>query len=448
MKKRTDLTEGQPGKILLLFALPMIVGNLFQQLYNMADAVIVGNYIGEEALAAVGASYSYTTVLIMIAIGGGIGASVLVSQFLGAGQYRQMRTAVNTFLFTFLGVSVLLAVCSFLLNPVILSVLDTPQKVYGEAVRYLQIYSAGLPFMFMYNVLSANFNALGKSKIPLCLLIFSSVLNVVLDLLLVGAFHLGVGGAAAATVAAQGISVMISFIVLLSVLKNYTFEGRALLFDTDMLRRGTKIAVPSIIQQSIVSIGMLLTQSAVNQFGASALAGYSAGMRLESICVVPMIATGNAVSTFTAQNIGAGRTERIRQGYRQALLIVLTFGMLLILLSQFLYGSAISLFVDPLESAAAFRVGTRCFRFEGWFFTLIGFKAVTDGVLRGSGDVKVYMAANLINLAIRVLIARLLSPVFGLHMIWFAVPIGWLANFVISYCRYRTGRWTQKTVIG
>ncbi len=447
MSKKANLTEGHPGRILLLFALPMIVGNLFQQLYNMADAAIVGNYIGEEALAAVGASYSYTTVFIMIAIGGGIGASVLVSQYLGAGQYRQMRTAISTFLITFLVFSTLLASASFLLNPMILSALDTPPVVYDQAVHYLQIYSAGLPFMFMYNVLSANFNALGKSYIPLCLLIFSSVLNVVLDLLMVGTFHFGVGGAAAATVIAQGISVVISFGVFLAVLRNYTYEGKAALFDGKMLSKGMRVAVPSIIQQSIVSIGMLLTQSAVNRFGAPALAGYSAGMRLESLCVVPMIATGNAVSTFTAQNIGAGQIDRVREGYRKALLIVLSFGAFLLLMSQCLYRPAISLFVDAEQSAEAFATGTACFRFEGCFFAIIGFKAVTDGVLRGSGDVRIYMVANLVNLAIRVLIARLLSPVLGLHMVWFAVPIGWLVNFIISFCRYRTGRWMQKRMV-
>lgn len=425
----------------------MIVGNLFQQLYNMADAVIVGNYIGEEALAAVGASYSYTTVLIMIAIGGGIGTSVLVSQYLGAGQYRQMKTAVHTFLITFLALSTLLAVASFLLNPMILSALDTPGKVYGEAVNYLQVYSVGLPFMFMYNVLSANFNALGKSYIPLCLLIFSSVLNVALDLLMVGGLHFGVEGAAAATVIAQGISVIISFGIFLVVLRKYPSEEKASKFDCGMLWKGAKIAVPSIIQQSIVSIGMLLTQSAVNRFGASALAGYSAGMRLESLCVVPMIATGNAVSTFTAQNIGAGRIDRVREGYRKGILIVLSMGALLLLLSQCLYKPAISLFVDADQSAEAFAVGTACFRFEGCFFAVIGFKAATDGVLRGSGDVQVYMLANLVNLTIRVLIARLLSPVWGLQMVWYAVPMGWFVNFMISYCRYRTGRWKQKKMV-
>lgn len=245
----------------------------------------------------------------MIAIGGGIGASVLTSQYLGAGKLREMKTSIATFLITFLVLSSLLACFGFLFNPTVMRLLKTPEDIFSDAVLYLQIYFCGLPFMFMYNVLSANFNALGKSVIPLALLIFSSVLNVFLDLFMVLKLGMGVEGVAIATVLAQGISSLLSFLILLRFLGTFHTEGRIPLFDCSMLVNGTKIAIPSIIQQSIVSIGILLTQSAVNRFGSSALAGYSAGMRLESLAIVPMIATGNAVSTFTAQNLGAGQKE-------------------------------------------------------------------------------------------------------------------------------------------
>ena len=277
--------------------------------------MIVGQYVGEDALAAVGASYSLTTVFIMIAIGGGIGASVITSQYLGAQSYGKMKTSIYTALINFLIISLLLAAGGFLLNRRILTALKTPDNILEDAVLYLEIYFCGLPFLFMYNILSAMFNALGKSKIPLCLLIFSSVLNVILDLYAVRVLFWGVAGVAAATVAAQGISALISFGILLLMLKRYETEERAKLYDAEMLVRGTKIAIPSIIQQSIVSIGMLLVQSVVNVFGSSVLAGYSAGMRIESICIVPMIATGNAVSTFTAQNLGAGQPERVQSSY-------------------------------------------------------------------------------------------------------------------------------------
>ena len=441
------MINGKPGQSMFLFALPMIAGNLFQQFYNMADSIIVGRFVGEDALAAVGASYSFTTVFIMVAIGGGMGASVLVSQYLGARKYGEMKTAVSTFLLAFAVFGTLLALFGFFANPTILKVLKTPDNIFADAVTYLQIYFVGLPFLFMYNILAANFNALGKSEIPLYLLIFSSVLNVFLDLVMVLVFHLGVAGVAIATVLAQGVSSLISFAVLLWKLKEYGAKaGR--LFDAGMFFGGLKIAIPSIVQQSIVSIGLLLTQSAVNVFGSSSVAGYSAGMRLESICIVPMIATGNAMSTFAAQNLGANKVERVREGYHAAYRIIIGFAVLLLVISQLFYRPIVSLFVSETESAVAFSVGAACFRFEACFMCLIGFKSITDGILRAAGDVNVYMLANLVNLTLRVSVARLLSPVFGIEVIWYAVPLGWAVNYLISYTWYRTGHWKKKNLIG
>lgn len=447
MNKKQPLLTDTPGRALLVFALPMIIGNLFQQFYNMADSIIVGRFVGENALAAVGASYSFTNVFIMIAIGGGIGASVLTSQYLGAGKLREMKNSVATFLITFLVLSSLLACFGFLLNPTVMRLLKTPEDIFSDAVLYLQIYFCGLPFMFMYNVLSANFNALGKSVIPLVLLIFSSVLNVFLDLFMVLKLGMGVEGVAIATVLAQGISSLLSFLILLLFLGTFHTEGKISLFNRSMLVNGTKIAIPSIIQQSIVSIGILLTQSAVNRFGSSALAGYSAGMRLESLAIVPMIATGNAVSTFTAQNLGAGQKERVRQGYRTSYLIILSFSAILLIATQLFYRPILSAFLDVESSPVAYSTGSSYLRFIGFFFCLLGFKASTDGVLQGAGDVGVYMAANLVNLSIRVAVAQLCSPLWGIEFVWYAVPLGWGTNYIISYLWYRTGHWEKKTLV-
>lgn len=480
-----QMITGKPGRTLFFFALPMIIGNLFQQFYNMVDTIIVGRFVGVDALAAVGASYSFTNVFIMIAIGGGIGASVLTSQYLGAGEYGKMQTSAYTALINFLVVSAGLSLFGFLFNPVIMRALNTPENILDDAVLYLQIYFAGLPFLFMYNVLSSTFNALGKSKIPLFLLIFSSILNVFLDLWMVLQWKMGVAGVAIATVMAQGLSAVISFIILLGVLRSYpvpkgeqvnlhvptsgctsinkslrgalgisecmppvqrrTFNVK--LYDTDMLIRGTKIAIPSIIQQSIVSIGMLLVQSVVNGFGSGVLAGYSAGTRVESICIVPMIALGNAVSTFTAQNLGARQTERVRQGLRTGFGLVIAFGVMICLVLNLFHEPIIAAFIDRETGAEAFSAGNAYVTFIGWFFAMIGLKAVTDGVLRGSGDVGMYMAANLVNLGIRVLVANLCAPVFGVQAVWYAIPLGWTVNFLISYSWYHTGRWSRKRII-
>ncbi len=447
MKTRSDLITQKPGKALFMFALPMIIGNMFQQFYNMADSIIVGQLVGEDALAAVGASYSFTTVFIMIAIGGGIGASVLTSQYLGAGKLKEMKSSVYTFLITFAVLSTLLATLGLIVNPFVLRLLKTPENIMSDALLYLQIYFVGLPFMFMYNILSSDFNALGKSSIPLALLIFSSILNIVLDIWMVGPLGLGVAGAALATVIAQGISALISLFLLLRLLRSYKTTEKIQIFNRNMFLTGTKIAIPSTIQQSIVSIGMLLTQSAVNRFGSSALAGFSAGSRLESLCIVPMIATGNAMSTFTAQNLGAGQTERIKKGYRSAYIIITAFGAALILISQLFYEPVISAFVDKKSSLQAFETGVSYFRFTGLFFSFLGFKAITDGILRGSGDVKVYMLANLINLTIRVAVAQLCSPVWGIEFVWYAVPMGWAVNYLISLFWYRTGNWKKNILV-
>ncbi len=470
MKKYSMLTDS-PGKSLFFFALPMILGNLFQQFYSAVDSIIVGQYVGEDALAAVGASYSLTTVFIMIAIGGGIGASVIISQYLGAGLFRKMKTSVYTALISFLAVSLILGSAGLLLSRNILTALNTPENILSDALLYLDIYFVGLPFLFMYNILSSVFNALGNSKTPLYLLIFSSLFNIVMDLAFVRGLGLGIGGAAAATVLAQGISAVVSFCLLLRALKEYRIEsgetgkdteeknkeawveqkeeerrGRNL-FDVQMLGNMIKVAIPSMLQQSIVSIGMLLVQSVVNGYGSSVLAGYTAGTRIESICIVPMIASGNAVSTFTAQNLGAGHPERVKKGYLAAVRMAAVFAVMICLILTFFHGNIINAFLEEGREPIAFETGNAYLTFIAFFFICIGFKAITDGVLRGAGDVVVFTLANLINLGIRVTVAFALSPVWGVQAVWFAIPMGWTTNFVISFVRYLSGKWSRKKLI-
>ena len=431
------LIQEKPLKALLVFALPMIIGNLFQQFYTMVDSVVVGRFVSEQALAAVGASYSLTTVFISIAIGGGVGASVVVSQYFGARAYGRMKRSVRTAMTAFVVLSLVLGGFGLLFSGQIMRWLNTPEAVFPQAAEYLRIYFLGLPFLFMYNILSSMFNALGKSKIPLYLLIFSSVFNMVLDVVLVLELGMGVAGVAWATLIAQGISAAFSFLLFLREMRRYEGDGGAGLFDQGEFTGMARIALPSILQQSTVSIGMMLVQSVVNSFGAEMLAGFSAGMRVESICVVPMAAMGNVMSAYTAQNIGAGREDRIRQGYRTGYGIVFSFAALLCLWLETSYGPLIRLFLGEEGSQLAFQTGTAYLRFIGWFFVLIGLKMITDGVLRGAGDMTVFTIANLVNLGIRVIIAVTCAPRWGIAFVWIAVPIGWLANYVISYGGYR-----------
>lgn len=436
------LIRKRPLNALILFALPMIVGNLFQQTYTMADSAIVGRLVGEPALAAVGASYSLTNIFICVAIGGGIGASVIVSRYFGAKEYGKMKLAVSTAFIAFLAVSLLLALFGLLFGRHIMIALNTPSDVLDMAAEYLRIYFLGLPFLFMYNVISSMFNALGKSRIPLCFLIFSSLFNIALDLVMVGQFDLGVAGVAWATLIAQGISALLSFVVFLLVLKGLNC-GSTGLFSFEEMCDMTRIALPSILQQSIVSIGMMLVQSVVNSFGSQALAGFSAGMRIESICVVPMAGIGNALSSFAAQNIGARQEKRVIEGYHAANKMVIFFSVLICLALECFSRPLISLFLGSDGTPDAISTGYDYLTFMGWFFCLIGFKMAVDGLLRGAGDMKLFTIANLVNLFIRVTVSMALAPVFGISMVWCSVPVGWFANWVISYSRYRTGKWMK-----
>ena len=436
------LIHKRPVSALLLFALPMMLGNFFQQVYTMADSVIVGRFVGEDALAAVGASYSLTNVFISIAIGGGVGASVITSQTFGRRDYPRMKRSVSTALLAFLAISIALGGVGLLLSEKIMVLLNTPDNILADATTYLNIYFLGLPFLFMYNVLSSMFNALGKSRIPLYLLIFSSLLNIGLDIWMVGPLKMGVAGAAWATLIAQGISAVLSFSIFLRELKTYPGKLEGKFFDLGELQNMGRVALPSILQQSTVSIGMMLVQSVVNSFGSQMLAGYSAAMRIESICIVPMSAMGNAISSYTAQNIGAGKEDRVKSGYRVSYGIVFAIAAAICLLIQLLARPLISLFLEE-PSAAAFDTGIACVRFMGWFYVLIGLKMISDGVLRGAGDMTMFTVANLVNLGLRVVLAVTLAPRFGIQFVWMAVPAGWLINYLISFFEYRTGKWKK-----
>lgn len=435
------LIQEKPLKALLFFAFPMIIGNLFQQFYTMADSVVVGRFVGENALAAVGASYSLTNVFISIAIGGGVGASVLTSRYFGARDYRKMKNSVSTALLSFLVVSLILGGTGLAFGREIMVLLNAPADILEDAVVYLNIYFLGLPFLFMYNVLSSMFNALGRSRIPLYLLIFSSVFNIVLDVIMVCSFHLGVAGVAWATLIAQGISAVLAFLIFLKEMKQFSGKGEQAWFDGREFAGMCRIALPSILQQSTVSIGMMLVQSVVNGFGAQMLAGYSAGMRIESICIVPMAAMGNVMSSYTAQNLGAGREDRVVKGYRTGYGLVFGFGLLLCVILELFYRPLIVMFLGEEGTALAVDTGISYMRFIGFFFTIIGLKMITDGLLRGAGDMKMFTVANLVNLCLRVIVAVTMAPRFGIAFVWYAVPLGWLANYVISYLEYRTGKW-------
>ena len=289
MSKDEYLITDAPLKALTVFAMPMILGSFFQQVYNMADSIIVGQFVGSSALAAVGACAALTNVFICVALGAGVGAGVLVSRYFGARNYGKMKTIVSTSLISFLSLSILLSVLGFCFSDLMMRLLHTPADILDDAVLYLRVYFMGFPFLFMYNILSTMFTSIGESKIPLVLL-------------MVAGLGLGVFGAALATLIAQGISAVLSFMIFIHRMRQYQSPFRW--FERQELYSMLRIAVPSVLQQSTVSIGMMIVQAVVNPFGTQALAGYAATMRVENVFSLIFVSIGNAVSPYVSCCIG------------------------------------------------------------------------------------------------------------------------------------------------
>ena len=440
MSKDEYLITDVPLKALRFFAMPMILGSFFQQIYNMADSIIVGQFVGSAALAAVGACAALTNVFICVALGAG----VLVSRYFGAREYGKMKTIVSTSLISFLILSIVLGVVGFRFSYSMMSVLQTPADILDDAVLYLRIYFVGFPFLFMYNILSNMFTSIGESKIPLGLLIFSSILNIFMDLWMVAGLGLGVFGAALATLIAQGISAVFSFLLFLSRMRRY--KSHFGWFDRKELYSMLQIAVPSVLQQSTVSIGMMIVQAVVNPFGTQALAGYAATMRVENVFSLIFVSIGNAVSPYVSQNLGAKKIERIKKGYHAALVLDIFFAVLAFIVIEALHTQISSLFLGKDGTTLAYQVSEEYMRWLGYFFIFMGIKMATDGVLRGLGIMCPFLIANMVNLAIRLFVALVFAPRFGIAFVWFAVPAGWFANFLISYVALRRS-WPNDKVV-
>ncbi len=439
-----NMTSGSPARALLAFTLPMVCGNLFQQLYNIVDSLIVGKYVGEDALAAVGASTAITMLFVMVANGTGIGCSIIISNLFGAQDYRRMKSAVSTALWSILGFSVALSVLGLGINRGIMHLIKTPDNIFDDAAAYMQIYFMGFVFLFLYNAFSAIFNALGDSKKPLIFLFFSSALNIVLDLLTVIRFGMGVRGVAWATLIAQGSSAVLSFFFLIRKLRKIP-SGPFVRFDGKLLQRMITVAIPTVLQQSIVSVGMLLVQSVVNRFGSSFLAGYTAAVKLDGIAIVPMVAVGNAASTYVAQNLGAGRADRIKQGYRSCLVMAAGIGLFIALIMQLAGDTMIHWFLDDDSSARAIQVGTDYVRIVSGFYFIMGLMNVTCGVLRGAADMKWFLGSSLVNLFLRVSLSYALATLTDGYIVMWANPIGWTVCLCIAAGRYLQGGWKKKT---
>lgn len=435
-----DLTVGKPASVLLKFCLPLLGSMLFQQMYNLADSLVVGKFIGENALAAVGNSYEITLVYISFAFGVNVGCSVIAGQFFGARRYGDVKTTVYTTLISGgLLCAVLMSVGLFL-GGNLLSVINTPETVFADSLLYLQIYTLGLPFLFFYNIATGVFSALGDSRTPFYFLAASSTANVLLDILFVALLSMGVAGAAWATFLCQGVSCALSVAVLLRRLRLLPQGQQSRKFSLPILGRIVRVAVPTIFQQCFISVGNVLVQGVINSFGTGVMAGYSAAIKLNNLVISCLTTMGNGISNFTAQNLGAGKLGRIKTGMRQGLKIVWVLCIPITALFFFGGGSLVSAFMQHADSTAM-EEGRALLRIVSPFYFMIAIKLVSDGILRGSGMMKPFMIGTFTDMFLRVVLVYTLSAILGSVGIWLAWPGSWFVGTLISVWYYRGGIW-------
>ncbi|MGN0438833.1 MAG: MATE family efflux transporter [Lachnospiraceae bacterium] len=431
-----DLTVGKPESVLWKFCIPLFGSVIFQQLYNIADSLVAGRFIGENALAAVGNGYQITLIFIAFAFGCNIGCSVVVSQLFGAKKYKDMKTAVYTTWIASGLLCALLMVIGLTSCSGILSLTRTPQDIFADSKLYLNIYMWGFPFLLFYNVATGIFSALGDSKTPFFFLAFSSTSNILVDICFVKYFHMGIAGVAWATFLCQGISCILAVIFVLRRLKQIEVLETCPLFSFDIFKKICKIAIPSILQQSFISVGNIMIQGTINDYGAGVIAGYSTSVKLNNLVITSFTTLGNGMSNYTAQNLGAGNMERIRQGFKAGIKMVWMICVPIVALYMLESGTLVKLFIDR-PSDVAMTTGIQFLHILTPFYFVISVKLVADGILRGAGRMNHFMISTFTDLILRVVLAILFSHLFGAVGIWLSWPIGWSVATVMSvyFCR-------------
>jgi len=447
-----NLTVGKPLTLLFFFALPMVGGNLFQQLYNMVDTMVVGKFVGEDAVAAVGSSYPITFLSIAIANGLSMGSNVVVSQLFGAGRIREMKTTISTALLALGGLGLLVTILGQFIAEPLLRLLGTDADIFASAAQYLHIYFGSALFLFLFNSLNSVYNALGNSRTPLFFLFCAAMINIGLDILFVVKFSMAVAGVAWATFIAQMLCSLASLVVLLVRLRHLPDEegaptGKRPIYNHTAVTRIAKIGVPSMFQQSLVSISMLLMQNLVNSFGKVYVAGYTAATKIDSLCLLPNTNFSNAMSSYTAQNIGAGKQERVHEGLRACLFMVVMFAVTITVIIYLFGEMLMALFLNPGEAGSAMSYGVQYMRIVSPFYPLMGILFAGNGLLRGAGDMNFVVVNSLTNLTCRAVLAYLLSPIIGCAAIAWSIPIGWAAGCIVSQLRYHSGAWKGKSAI-
>ena len=432
-----DLTQGNPRTVLWAFCLPMFGSIVFQQLYNIADSLVAGKFIGERALAAVGNSYNITLIFIAFAFGCNIGCSVIVSQLFGAKDYRTMKSSVYTALIASGVLCAALMLGGLASCDTLLRLMKTQPEVMADSALYLDIYIWGLPFLFFYNIATGIFSALGDSRTPFLFLALSSTANILIDILFVKGFSMGIAGVAWATFLCQGASCILSLALVLKRLRDIRTETKVLVFSWSLLGKIAVVAIPSILQQSFISVGNMLIQGRINSFGVSVAAGYSAAVKLNNLVITSFTTIGNGISNFAAQNLGAARFGRIREGFRAGWRLVwclcVPFCIAYVAFGRYL----LLLFMDR-SSQTALQTGREFLWILSPFYFVVSVKLVADGILRGTSAMGQFMVATFTDLILRVVSSFLLSGWTGSALgIWCSWPVGWTIATGMSLFFYR-----------
>jgi putative MATE family efflux protein len=442
-----DMTVGKESKLILKFALPMLAGSIFQQLYNVVDSIIVGNFIGKEALAAVGASFPVIFVLISMIIGLAMGVTIIISQYFGAKNFDKVRRAVDTMFISLFFASIITTVVGILLSEEIFRLLNLPEDIMPQALSYLNIYLLGMVGFFGFNGVSAILRGLGDSITPLVFLIISTVTNIILDILFIVVFKMGIEGVAIATIISQGGAFITAIIYLNKNHKLIRISFRNLVFDKEIFKLGNKIGLPAGLQHTFVSIGMMAIMGIVNSFGTDVIAAYAAASRLDAIAVIPAMILSQALATFVGQNLGAQKPERVRTGLiatvRITIIVTIITTAIVVLFGSYFMRA----FTSDTE---VIRIGNEYLTIVSLFYIIFAMMFMFTGVMRGAGDTIVPMIFTLLSLwLVRIPVAWFLSRHMGTEQgIWWSFPIGWAVGLILSWTYYSTGRWKKKVIVG
>ncbi len=440
-----DLTTGKEGKLIFQFAAPMLIGNLFQQLFSIIDTIIVGNFIGKQALAAVGASFPIIFMMVSLMIGLVMGTTVVISQYFGAKDYVRVKRAIDTMYVYSAGASLIITIAGLIFAEPLLRLLGLPEEIMPQATLYLRIFFSGIIIFFGYNGTSAALRGLGDSKTPLYFLIIATVVNIILDLLFVAVFRWGIAGAAYATILANGIAFGLAIYWLNKTHKIIQIAIKGLKFDWEIFRQSIRIGLPTGIQHTLVAIGNLALLGIVNTFGTNVIAGFSVAIRLDHLSTIPAITFSQALSTFVGQNIGAGKSGRIRTGListvKMAGSVTIVTTILIVLFGKMI----VSLFTNDIN---VIFTGSQYLTIVSIFYITLTLMFIYNGIMRGAGDTFWPMIFSLISLwIIRIPVAWYLSGKIGAEGIWWSIPAGWVVGLSLSFFYYKTGRWRTKAVV-